>query len=368
MKIVIDRKIPGLEEALRAEIFKDIGILALEGKDIRPEHIADADALLVRTRTRCDASLLDGSKVKLIGTATIGTDHIDLDWCRSNNISVVNAPGCNAPAVMQYVASCLHEAGFNPARHTLGVIGKGNIGSLVTELYRRAGCKVLVCDPPRKDAGFTDEDYISLEALLENSDAVTFHVPYTKNSDSQIYSTHDVSHLYPTHHLLSGELPDRPKIIVNASRGPIIDYNIIFKEWERRKFIIDTWPFEEYPDSFNKEDIISLLKMAFISTPHIAGYSIEGKRRATDAMLNAIASLSGNTCSPCRGSEFHKISYLSEVKAKALIPLQTVIDSFSPTELSKTLKRNPLDFEFIRSSHLRHEPHTDSIHSLSDYC
>ena len=330
MKIVADKLIPGLKEGIVA-LHPDAELVLLEGREIGAADIRDADALIVRTRTRCDASLLEGSSVKLVGTATIGTDHIDIPWCEAHGIRVVNAPGCNAPAVMQYVASSLAAAGFDPATQTLGVVGKGNIGSLVVDLYRAAGCRVLVCDPPRKDAGFADEDYISLEELLNESDAVTFHVPYTKSGP------------YPTHNLLHGRLPRRPSIIVNSSRGPVIDRETIIKEWENRKFIIDTWPFEEYPEEFEMEEQKwELIFMSFIATPHIAGYSIEGKRRATEAML---AALGAGEC-----------DYLKEVREASRIPLQKVIDSFSPLSVSEKFKHNFLDFELLRASHLRPEP------------
>lgn len=328
MKIVADCRIPGLKEGIES-LYPDASLVWLEGTEIGPDDVRDADALIVRTRTVCDASLLEGSNVRLVGTATIGTDHIDIPWCEARGIRVVNAPGCNAPAVMQYVAASLAAAGFDPSSQTLGVVGKGNIGSLVADLYRRAGCKVLVCDPPHHDAGFTDEEYISLEELLSNSDAVTFHVPYTLDGP------------YPTHHLLHRRLPRRPSVIINASRGSVIHPDIIEKEGENRKFIIDTWPFEEYPDEFTSEERAKLIESAFIATPHIAGYSIEGKRRATEAMLAALA---GNEC-----------SYRKEVEEASRIPLQRVVESFRVQEISDNFKRNFLDFELLRASHLRPE-------------
>ena len=329
MKVIADRQIPGLEEGIR-QLYPDFRTVFMEGKDISNNDLANADALIVRTRTRCDSNLLEGSNVKLIGTATIGTDHIDTEWCASNGIKVVNAPACNAPAVMQYVASALHEAGFDPKRHTLGVVGKGNIGMLITELYRNAGCNVVVCDPPRKEAGFTDEDYLELDELLSQCDAVTFHVPYTKSGK------------YPTHHLLSGPLPERVSIIVNASRGPVIKAQLLKEEGIHRKFIIDTWPFEEYPEDFTENERRELIEAAFIATPHIAGYSFEGKRRATEAMLATLG-----------GKEF---DYMNEVKAAAGIPLNSVISSFSPLEVSEVMKKNCNDFERLRSVNFRHEP------------
>lgn len=203
MKIVVDDKIPDLAPRIRAA-HPEIELIEMAGGKIGAADVRDADALIVRTRTRCDASLLEGSAVRLAGTATIGTDHIDAAWCAARGILTVSAPGCNAPAVMQYVACALHAAGFDPARHTLGVVGKGNIGALVTDLYRKAGGRVLVCDPPRAEAGHTDEDYLPLEALLEQADAVTLHVP---GGDS-------------TRGLINpGNLTARNRILVNASRG-----------------------------------------------------------------------------------------------------------------------------------------------------
>lgn len=338
MKIVCDRRIPGLADKIHAE-FPDALVMAKEGSAITAADVADADALLVRTRTACNASLLEGSTVKLTGSATIGTDHIDMAWCAENGIRVVNAPGCNAPAVMQYVASSLHAAGFDPARHTLGVIGKGNIGSLITRLYRDAGTKVLVCDPPRSDAGLDDEEYLPLDEVLSRSDAVTLHVPLT------------VSGPYPTLNLIKGRLPERPVIIVNASRGGVVEPSLILKEHRLRKFVIDTWPFEDRPGEYDGEEIARLVNAAFIATPHIAGYSIEGKARATDAMLAALREFCGRKAESGRGEatdELKKFPYT----------LQETIDSFDPISLSEALKAAPGDFESLRSSHLRPEPPT----------
>ena len=327
MKIVFDRKIPGLEEAI-LKAAPEMVLVAKEGTQINAHDVRDADALIVRTRTKCNRALLSGSKVGLIGSATIGTDHIDIPWCKSNGIKVVNAPGCNAPAVMQYVAASLHKAGFDPASQILGVVGKGNIGSMVTDLYRSAGTKVLVCDPPRAEAGHTDEDYLPLEVLLEKCDAVTFHVPYTKDG------------AHPTHHLLSAAHTELPNIIVNASRGPVVDSSLLFLP---SRFIIDTWSFEEYPELYSEEERKKLIEAAFIATPHIAGYSIEGKRRATKAMLTALG-LTDNSSG--QEDQLSGSSY----------SLEQVIESFDPFPLSQTLKSSPSSFEALRASHLRPEP------------
>lgn len=329
MKIVADRQIPGLLEGIGIR-FPEADVVALDGKDISAADVADADALIVRTRTCCDASLLGGSRVKLVATATIGTDHIDSGWCRSARIRVVNAPGCNAPAVMQYVASSLAAAGFDPTRHTLGVVGKGHIGSLVTDLYRRAGGEVLVCDPPRAHAGLTDEDYLPLQDLLRRCDAVTLHVPYTRIGP------------YPTHHLLAGDLPDTVQWVVNASRGGVVEPAIINTS---RRFVVDTWAFEDRPEEWSPEEVREMVNKAFIATPHIAGYSVEGKRRATDAMLTALMEFQGKDTGDI-DSDTGNLCY----------SLPEVIASFDPLPLSEALKGAPEDFERLRSGHLRPEP------------
>lgn len=341
MKIVLDKRIPGLLEGI-SSLPGGISpvIVAREGTEITAEDVRDADFLFVRTRTRCDASLLSGSNVRLVGTATIGTDHIDIPWCEANGISVVSAPGCNAPAVMQYVAATLHEAGFDPSVQTLGVVGKGNIGSLVVSLYRAAGARVLVCDPPRHDAGFDDEDYLALEEVLAQSDAVTFHVPYDATT---------------RHMLTPGLLKQYPdlKIVVNTSRGLVLHPDIfrddVFLEGQRR-FIIDTWPFEDEPDQWSREERNRVIDRAFISTPHIAGYSIEGKRRATYAMLSALASSLGLPSAP-EASPVDAPPVAPELKS-----LERVISSFDPLPLSAALKSSPSSFEALRASHLRPEP------------
>lgn len=346
MKIVADKRIPGLEEGvgkLLACLKVKHDFVAKEGTEITAADVRDADVIFVRTRTRCNSSLLGGSSVRLVATATIGTDHIDLPWCEANGIGVVNAPGCNAPAVMQYVASALHGAGFDPSKSVLGVIGKGNIGSLVADLYRRAGTKVLVCDPPRKDSGFADEDYLDFEEVLAGSDAVTFHVPYGNAGK------------YPTHHLLTPEIlarHSRPRIIVNSSRGLVIHPDILTGAEvgpTGRKLVIDTWPFEDEPESWEETRRSEIIASAFISTPHIAGYSSEGKERATEAMLRALEVF-------ISGSDVLKPS------APTFGPfcLSDVISSFDVMSVSQALKSSPADFERLRASHLRPEPWSDS--------
>lgn len=319
MKIVIDKDIPGLAEGIR-ELWPDREVAALEGRKISKADVSDADALIVRTRTRCDAALLSGSRVKLVGSATIGTDHIDTRWCAEAGIRVVNAPGCNADGVVQYVAATLAAAGFDPSRHTLGIIGKGSIGGRVARLYRGVGANVLVNDPPRAEAGMDDDEYLPLEEVLSRSDAVTLHVPYTLDGP------------HPTRHLLREKLPAGIKILVNASRGSVVDPGLLLAGGGERRLIIDTWPFEDYPEEFTDARRREMIAGAFIATPHIAGYTVEGKRRATEAMLEALGAPRRETAAP----------------APPKTPGEAAA-GFNPILLSDTLKKAPEEFENLRT-------------------
>lgn len=326
MKIIIDNKIPfikGRLEPVAEVIYADPAAFT-------PELVKDADALIIRTRTHCNSNLLNGSTVKLIATATIGTDHIDIPWCESNGIKVVNAAGCNAPGVAQYVWSALLRNGFDPKFHTLGVVGKGNIGSIVADWGRRMGANILVSDPPRKDKGLTDEDYLPLEDVLKKADAITFHTPLTRVG------------AHPTHHLISAKAlqfmkPDA--ILINAARGPVAD-NEALAEWAKSKkgrSIIDVW--ENEPD-INKQ----LLEKAIVATPHIAGYSREGKERATRMVLEAVERHFGVSVD--------KSDLEGEYKApEGEIDPEFIIETYNPAIDTEALRNHPEDFENLRSNY-----------------
>ena len=181
LKIVADDKIPFLKGVL--EPFAKV--VYLPGKEMTQDSVKDADALIIRTRTKCGKALLEGSKVKLIASATIGYDHIDTAWCEKNHIVWKNAPGCNSSSVAQYMASCLlHLAvdkGFSLAGKTLGVIGVGNVGKKVAALGRTLGMNVLCNDPPRAEKE-GDANFVSLEEIACHSDIITFHVPLDRKS------------------------------------------------------------------------------------------------------------------------------------------------------------------------------------------
>ena len=342
MKIVFDKKIPLLEERLR-QVLSQESVVGLAADEITSESVRDADALIVRTRTRCNSGLLNGSRVKFLGTATIGTDHIDTDWCSQHGITVRNAPGCNAPAVMQYVASSLFSAGFNPQKDVIGVVGKGNIGSLLVRIYRDAGTEVLVSDPVRKEAGFNDEDYLSIGELLARSTAVTLHVPLTFPHQSP----------YPTFNLINENARlflSRGGILVNASRGRVVNPSVLASGNATTRLIIDTWPFEDdLPKEYQKgQDCPVSPKNFFVATPHIAGYSLQGKERATRSVIEALNS-------------FFNIHISAEGLAdydfrNSLPPLDKVISSYDPLEDSRQFKSHPSQFEILRNNYkLRNE-------------
>ena len=328
MKIIADKNIPFLEGRLR-----DARLILLPASEITPDAVRDADGLIVRTRTRCDAELLQDSKVKAIATATIGTDHIDMEWCQSNGIAVSNAPGCNAPGVALYVWGSLLRQGFDPSRHTLGVIGCGNVGGIVAEWGERLGARVLVADPPRQERGMTDRNYVTHEYLLAQSDAVTLHTPLT------------FSGAHPTFHLINEEslrLLKPGAIFVNAARGEVAATDAICRAIESGrigKAIIDTWEGEPHIDG-------RLLRLSDVATPHVAGYSVEGKQRATRMALEAIGEALNTKVDTDR--------LAPPYKSPSALSTDLILRAFDPAPLTGRLKASPSSFEELRNTYQLH--------------
>jgi erythronate-4-phosphate dehydrogenase len=273
LKIVADAHIPFLKGVL--EPFAEV--VYLEGIKIRKQDLADADALLVRTRTRCDKSLLDGTPVRFIATATIGYDHIDTAYCEEKGIAWDHAPGCNAGSVQQYIGSALAylalHLGIDPEGKTIGIIGVGNVGSKIAELSRILGMIPLLNDPPRAEregpAGFAE-----IAEIIEKSDIITWHVPLCYSGP---YKT---CQMVDTHFL---EALKRKPILINTSRGEVLNGSSIMQALEKGQishFLADVWENEPNPDT-------ALLDKAVIATPHIAGYSLEGKANGTSACVMA---------------------------------------------------------------------------------
>jgi len=265
MRVVADCAIPFLRGVL--EPFADV--VYLPGDAFAPEAVRGADALLIRTRTRCDAALLEGSGVRMIATATIGFDHIDLEYCRKRGIRVAASAGCNARGVLQWVAAVLAlfaaREGWTPASRTLGIVGVGHVGSLVKRYAESWGFRVLCCDPPREareHAGF-----LPLEEVASRSDLLTFHTPL----DASTRHMADASLL---------ALVPRGGIVINASRGAVVDGAALRASGLR--YALDVWEGEPSIDA-------GLLAGAAVATPHVAGYSAQGKANATAQAVRALA-------------------------------------------------------------------------------
>ena len=270
MKIVFDQHIPFLLESIQHE-WPEVQIYPMEPEKIDASTVHDADILIVRTRTKVNEQLLKESKVQLVCTATIGYDHIDTAYCESHGIRWMSCPGCNAQAVCDYIEEAITEFQIsNPKSQisntpTIGVVGVGHVGSKVAAMAERKGMKVLLNDPP-KGMG------VSLDKIGRISDIITFHVPL-KNSLAE----------YPTYHLCDEAFLAKCKpgaLIINAARGGVVDEEALLRSGH--PFILDTW--EGEPD-INP----AVLNGAFRASMHIAGYSVEGKRNASQMCLNAIA-------------------------------------------------------------------------------
>jgi erythronate-4-phosphate dehydrogenase len=277
MKIIADDKIPFLKGAL--EPFAQV--VYVPGKLINSEMLKDSDAMLIRTRTKCSDSLLEGTSVKFIGTATIGFDHIDIQYCNRHNIIWTNAPGCNSSSVQQYVAAALlkisSELHFNLKDKTLGIVGVGNVGSKVEKFARTLGMKVLLNDPPReREEG--GKNFQSLDTILSESDIVTLHVPLNVVNEDNTY------HLFDEE---SFEQMRKGAWFINSSRGEVTDTKALKKALGSGKLggaVIDVWE--------NEPDIdAGLLHQAFITTPHIAGYSTDGKANGTAMVVNFLCKI-----------------------------------------------------------------------------
>jgi len=275
MKIVVDDKIPFIREAI--DDMADEAVY-MRGSAISPDDIRDADALVIRTRTRCTEQLLGGSRVSFIATATVGYDHMDIDYLNRAGIEWMSCPGCNAGSVAQYVQSALILLKRKKNRvlngMTMGIVGCGHIGSRVQKAAEAAGMKVLLCDPPRQAAG-DGGTFVSIDDIKELCDVITFHVPLTRKGANATYHLADESFF--------GGLKRRP-VIINTSRGGVVEDQALKRAIIYNKVsetIIDTWEHEPLIDR-------ELLEMVWIGTPHIAGYSADGKANADNMVIEGL--------------------------------------------------------------------------------
>ena len=334
MKIIVDDKIPyikGQIEQLGDEV------LYLSGSKIGRDDVRDADVLMIRTRTHCNRELLEGSTVKFIVTATIGFDHIDVDYLREAGIEWTNCPGCNATSVGQYVRNTLfllqRERGLCLKDATLGIVGVGHVGSAVLEACRPWVGRVLLNDPPK---GLPT----SLSLLQNECDVITFHTPLV--TDGQ----------WPSFHLADeaffAGLAKRPAII-NAARGEVVD-NVALEaaldSGQVSEAVVDTWEHEPHLSR-------TLLNKVYIGTPHIAGYSADGKANATRMSLEAVARWMGVS------DKVHFDVFPPKVPESCRPSGDAVEDAlrlYDPRQDSQRLKDSPSDFERLRGDYpLRRE-------------
>jgi len=280
--IIADENIP-----FAREVFAHVGdVRTMSGREMSRDSVRDAGILLVRSITKVGRQLLDGSRVRFVATATIGTDHVDLPYLEEAGIAFASAPGSNARSVAEWVAAALlalEARGLvktvksgRLADATLGIVGVGNVGSRVDTVARALGMKTLLNDPPRERAeGRSGPDtFVSLDEVRERADIVTFHVPLERGGED------------PTFHMIDGELLaglGHGAAVINASRGGVHDTDALAEA--RRSgglggLVLDVW--EDEPRVSPE-----LVELADIATPHIAGYSYDGKVAGTRMIYEA---------------------------------------------------------------------------------
>lgn len=339
MKIIADNTIPYLHGI--AEPFADITYLSPE--QFTHESIKDADILIIRSIDKCTREMLEGTRVKLITTATIGFDHIDTDYCREAGITWFNAPGCNAQSVSQYVLSSLLtlslREGISLKGKTLGIVGVGHVGKEVERLCSAYGMKVLRNDPPREEAEGA-EGFVSLETIARESDIITFHVPLTKKGK------------HATWHLANKDFFSHVKKcpwFINSCRGAVHDTSALLKakkEGILSELVIDCWENEPCIDR-------ELLHETAIATPHIAGFSADGKANGTRICLENIGRF--------YNIDIEKINEVTPpVPAYPVIDLNTftfhrmeqaVLATFLPQTVDENLRKSPEKFEWFRNNY-----------------
>jgi erythronate-4-phosphate dehydrogenase len=309
VKILVDENMPYAQA-----LFSRLGeVQSVPGRPIPQGELTGADALMVRSVTKVNAGLLAGTPVKFVGTATAGTDHVDSAWLSSAGIGFSAAPGCNAIAVVEYVFSALlmlaEREGFALQDRTVGIVGVGNVGGRLQKRLEALGIKTLLCDPPRADQG-DDETFLPLETLVQEADILTFHTPLFKDGP------------YKTLHLADEALLRQLKpgtILINACRGPVVDNAALLaclNDGQALFTVLDVWEGEP-------ELNLALLERVDIGTPHIAGYTLEGKARGTTQVFEAFSAFIGqpetvslNTLLP--PPEFSRVSLHGKLDQTAL--------------------------------------------------
>ncbi|MBA2929086.1 4-phosphoerythronate dehydrogenase PdxB [Pseudomonas sivasensis] len=301
MLIVADENIPLLDA-----FFQGFGeIRRVPGRSLDRATVEQADVLLVRSVTNVNRALLEGSKVRFVGTCTIGTDHLDLDYFKQTGIQWSSAPGCNARGVVDYVLGSLQTLaeieGADLNQRTYGIVGAGEVGGRLVKVLKGLGWNVLVCDPPRQIA--EGGDYVSLAQIIEQCDVISLHTPLTKSGNGSTW------HLFDRQRL---EQLKPGTWLINASRGPVVDnaaLREVLLEREDLQAVLDVWEGEPEVD-------VDLADLCVLATPHIAGYSLEGRQRGTAQIYQAFCAYLGQEPS-IQLSELLPALWLAEVHLNA---------------------------------------------------
>jgi erythronate-4-phosphate dehydrogenase len=342
MKVVVDDKIPFLKGVL--EPFVDV--VYKKGADIVNADVQYADGLITRTRTKCNEKLLNGSTVKFIATATIGYDHIDTGYCEQNCIAWTNAPGCNSGSVYQYIASVLSTMSgkyqLDLSEMVLGVIGVGNVGRKVVRLGELIGTQVYLNDPPRQRKEGTC-GYVSLDGIIRECNIITIHVPLIKDGPDKTY------------HLVNEEFLKRLNpntILINSSRGEVVDTAALkkaLKEKWIRAAVLDVW--EKEPDID-----LELMSLVDIATPHIAGYSVDGKANGTAMSVQALSKKFGLPLTRWQPEDLPEpatpvMNIDCEGKTKQQVLTQIILSTYKVLEDDARLRQSVETFEAQRGSY-----------------
>jgi len=342
MRIVAEKSVPFLKGVV--EDFADVKYLSSD--EFTPTNVHDADVLIVRSINNCTQELLEGSNVKLITSATIGFDHIDTTFCDKSGIVWKNVPGCNSISVSQYIISSLlivaKRKGETLKGKTLGIIGVGHVGTEVERVCSALGMKILRNDPPREEQEGR-EGFVSLDTICEEADIITFHTPLIKEG------------LHATKHLADKSFFEKLKRkpwYINSARGAINDTKALLDAKNKAlvsELIIDCW---ENEPTINKE----LLDLASIATPHIAGFSADGKVNAIRACLDDIINyyninIQLKEISPQKPTNSTIDMNELELNSDKDRISQVILHCFDPSATDKALRETPERFEWFRSNY-----------------
>ncbi len=274
MKILIDENMPYAEQ-----LFSQLGDVVLKsGRTLTADDLVDVDALMVRSVTKVNAALIaKANKLKFVGTATAGMDHVDQALLKEKGIFFTAAPGCNKVGVAEYAFSVMmvlaQQHGFSVFDKTVGIIGAGQVGSYLQQCLEGIGIKVLINDPPKQEQG-DSRTFTPLDTLIEQADIITLHTPITRDGE------------HPTHHMFDEARLNSlrgDQILINAARGPIVDNTALKARLLKNDGFIaalDVFEFEPEVD-------MELLPLLAFATPHVAGYGLEGKARGTTMIFNS---------------------------------------------------------------------------------